>query len=568
VASQSPASAEETSALESYRMSWLTANSLLRDGYSWSGNERNISYLNLPSMPMANISAVSGLDFADDARGLAVSDWDRDGDLDVWLTNRTGPSVRFLLNESKTAENSIQFRLTTNSGNREAIGARVILQSEKFRQHKSVRAGNGYLSQSSPWLHFGLGTENAPVQVTVKWPDGKLESFTGLSRSGRFELRQGTGQSLKIPKKPMPTNLEAAPLPLTPVSTAARIVPYSRIPFPRMVLRDESGSQQIIGTPSPFPMFVLLWASWCTSCAAEMKALSAAQAEIEKLGLKVIAISTDSLDNQNPVPPQKTKRFLRRIRFPFASFPGEQSNIDQLEVVHRTLIDTHITLPLPSSFLLDHHGRIAAIYRGPVDVSTLLEDAEHLTKDGKNRLAVSTPFMGLHPTLPVPLDPIQVALTFYQGDYAAHARNYLRQLIQIAETKGVGHETMNRAELHFFLASLLQESGQTKDSISAYRFALAADPKKWEAHKNLAKILYRQQQWREALPHFKEAVQNDGSNIDLKMEYAATAFRLGLQAITREQVQQILILDPNHDMAKRVFQRLDEIRLQQSGRKN
>ena len=545
-------------------MSWLTANALLRDGYSWSGSERNVSYLNLPSMPLANVSAVSGLDFSDDARALAVSDWDGDGDLDVWTTNRNGPSVRFLLNQSKTANNSIQLRLRANSGNRDAIGARVILETEKSRQYQSVRAGSGYLSQSSLWLHFGLGPENKPLKATVKWPNGAEEAFTGLTKNGRFELLQASGKSLQIPHRSNSIALVAEDLPITPVTSSARIVPYSQVPFPRMVLKREAGSQKILGIHSSSPTLVLLWASWCTSCVSEMKALTAAKPQIDKLGLTVTALNVDSLDPRTNSNPDAARRLLRRVRFPYSSFPGDQSHIDQLEVVHRTLIDTHMTLPLPSSVLLDRQGRIAAIYRGPVEIPTLRSDVEQLTNGNNSRLALSTPFQGLSPARPVPLDPIQIALTFYQGNYAVHARNYLRQLIQIAETQGPGHENMNRGELHFFLASLLQESGQTSDSISAYRFALAADPNKWEAHKNLARIFYQLQQWNEAFPHFKEAVLRAGHDLDLRMEYAATAFRLGDHAITRDQLLEILQQEPNHEMAGRILRRLDEIQRESS----
>ena len=64
---------------------------LLREGHSFSGHERNCVFLNDSGNRFSDISAVSGLDFPDDGRGVSVTDWDHDGDLDVWLANRTGP---------------------------------------------------------------------------------------------------------------------------------------------------------------------------------------------------------------------------------------------------------------------------------------------------------------------------------------------------------------------------------------------------------------------------------------------------------------------------------------------
>ena len=48
----------------------------------------------------ANVSAVSGIDFPEDGRALCLVDWDHDGDLDFWLSNRTAPQLRFLRNDN------------------------------------------------------------------------------------------------------------------------------------------------------------------------------------------------------------------------------------------------------------------------------------------------------------------------------------------------------------------------------------------------------------------------------------------------------------------------------------
>ena len=68
-------------------------------GRSFSGYERNRVFLNTGSARFADVSASSGLDFLDDGRGLARVDWDLDGDLDLWLANRTAPQLRLMRNE-------------------------------------------------------------------------------------------------------------------------------------------------------------------------------------------------------------------------------------------------------------------------------------------------------------------------------------------------------------------------------------------------------------------------------------------------------------------------------------
>ena len=71
----------------------------IRTGASFSGRERNCAFLNLGGSSFADGSAALGLDLKQDSRGLAVCDWDHDGDLDLWLTNRTAPRAQLIQNE-------------------------------------------------------------------------------------------------------------------------------------------------------------------------------------------------------------------------------------------------------------------------------------------------------------------------------------------------------------------------------------------------------------------------------------------------------------------------------------
>ena len=112
---------------------------MLDSGLSMSGHERHCVFLNTGADTesegrFACISAVSGLDFPDDGRGVSVVDWDRDGDQDLWISNRNAPRIRYLRNDAVTDNNSIAFLLVGNgtTTSRDAIGARIelILASE------------------------------------------------------------------------------------------------------------------------------------------------------------------------------------------------------------------------------------------------------------------------------------------------------------------------------------------------------------------------------------------------------------------------------------------------------
>ena len=68
-------------------------NELLDSGASLSGHERNCFFLNTGGGKFATASATRGFDFYDDARVVARSDWDHDGDIDLWFANRTAPRL-------------------------------------------------------------------------------------------------------------------------------------------------------------------------------------------------------------------------------------------------------------------------------------------------------------------------------------------------------------------------------------------------------------------------------------------------------------------------------------------
>ena len=98
--STSPANQSEIKQLlqadSEYQTNLSRLNKMMKMGGSLSGHERNCAFLNLGGESFATVSSVAGIDFADDGRGVATTDWDGDGDLDFWTTNRTGPRLRLM----------------------------------------------------------------------------------------------------------------------------------------------------------------------------------------------------------------------------------------------------------------------------------------------------------------------------------------------------------------------------------------------------------------------------------------------------------------------------------------
>jgi len=177
-----------------YGAAWAAISQLSHQGHPWNGNERNAFFLNLGDGRFEDVSAVTGLDFRDDGRAFAIFDFDGDGDMDLVLHNRTGPQLRLLRNDLANSNHSIAIRLTGAQSNRDAIGARVEVETPGGRQIRYLSCGSGFLSQHSKELVFGLGLHETATKVRVRWPGGEVSEFSNLKHGYRYFLMEGERQ--------------------------------------------------------------------------------------------------------------------------------------------------------------------------------------------------------------------------------------------------------------------------------------------------------------------------------------------------------------------------------------
>jgi enediyne biosynthesis protein E4 len=104
------------------------------------------------------------------ARGAAAGDYDDDGDLDLFVVHLDQPST--LLRNEATGHHWLQLLLRGTQDNRDGIGAHVRLRTGDLVQSAQRTSGAGYLSQSDPRLHFGLGDNVRVDSLEVRWPGG------------------------------------------------------------------------------------------------------------------------------------------------------------------------------------------------------------------------------------------------------------------------------------------------------------------------------------------------------------------------------------------------------------
>ncbi len=412
--SPSPQDKFRSSAVRNYHDAWRAVMQLVRSGYSWSGYERNCAFLNCTdpgSVPrFIDISAISGLDFPDDGRSVAVVDWDHDGDLDLWLRNRSAPRLRLmrnLTNHITSDDRSLSVRLVGTTCNRDAIGARVELElkttdSLPQRLVRSVRAGDAFLSQSSKWLHFGIGKGASVEELIVDWPGGKRERFRGVSPGDRFDIKQGTGQAARM-KRRVPVSLEAKPYAAMPPSAAARVVLPGRIALPPIAMQSDDSSVYLSFDDVKSPTLVTFWTSSCPNCRDELSDFAKSQSKFEQAKLRVVAVCLDGLDQTDDVKGRLTSEaseFLQSIEFPFQSARTDQETVELLNQFQRTLFGQYPGFVVPLSFMVDSQGQVLSIYRGSYSHETFLLDRRLANSDDVTLRTLATPLRGTWITKP------------------------------------------------------------------------------------------------------------------------------------------------------------------------
>jgi enediyne biosynthesis protein E4 len=123
------------------------------------------------------------------ARGVALGDLDNDGRVDVVVNHLNGP-VAVLRNVVSDDAHWLGIELS-RPGRADVVGARIMLEANGRKQTRFAKGGGSYASSPDRRALFGLGATAAVDRVTVIWPDGKEDTWTGLKSDRYYSLEQG-----------------------------------------------------------------------------------------------------------------------------------------------------------------------------------------------------------------------------------------------------------------------------------------------------------------------------------------------------------------------------------------
>jgi hypothetical protein len=127
-------------------------------------------------------------------RGLAVLDFNNDGNLDIIISHVDKQGTAILLkNEGGNGNHWLGLTLKGKNGPASAIGAKVTVKTGWKKQVLVNQWATSYLSNNDPRLHIGLGQQKEIELLEINWSDGKKEVYKSISCDRYITILQGTG---------------------------------------------------------------------------------------------------------------------------------------------------------------------------------------------------------------------------------------------------------------------------------------------------------------------------------------------------------------------------------------
>jgi hypothetical protein len=141
-----------------------------------------------------DVSATSGKVFSKmfSGRGMALGDFDNDGDADV-LTSNNGEPPLLLRNNGGNRNNWVGLHLIATKSNSAAVGAVITWQTGTVKRTRLKTGGGSYLSSHDPREILGVGAATKIDSIEIRWPSGKVDRLTNLPLNKYLKVVEGTG---------------------------------------------------------------------------------------------------------------------------------------------------------------------------------------------------------------------------------------------------------------------------------------------------------------------------------------------------------------------------------------
>jgi hypothetical protein len=171
----------------------------------------NRMFKNVDGRRFADITASSGTGNLQKGHGVSCADWDRDGDLDIFIEMggvSNGDKYHNILFQNPGQGNSwLTVKLIGTKSNRAAIGARikVVTAAEKpLTIHRHVSSGSSWGANPLE-QHIGLAKAEKVTSLEIHWPtSGTTQVFRDIPANQAIEVTELDDKYRVLDWKPIP----------------------------------------------------------------------------------------------------------------------------------------------------------------------------------------------------------------------------------------------------------------------------------------------------------------------------------------------------------------------------
>ena len=160
----------------------------------------NVLLHNVAGRRFEDVTVSSGTGHLQKGHGISFADWDRDGDVDIFLASggaTPGDKAHNVLFQNPGHGNHwINVRLIGTRSNRAAIGAEVQVDlmtpdGKKASRHRVIGSGSSFGGNSLATT-IGLGLSTSSVKLQVNWPaSGQRQTFHKVPMDQAIEITEG-----------------------------------------------------------------------------------------------------------------------------------------------------------------------------------------------------------------------------------------------------------------------------------------------------------------------------------------------------------------------------------------
>jgi PKD repeat protein len=152
---------------------------------TWPRN--NLLYRNNGDSTFTKITSGPQYTDWDETWGVAGTDLNHDGAVDIVTSTRWNKSIKIYMNDGNT-NGFANFTLKGSASNRSAIGTRLVIKSTLGKQTRTVSTSSGSYAQDNFSLHFGLGQDTIIDSLWVYWPSGNTCTLSNVSINQFYNL--------------------------------------------------------------------------------------------------------------------------------------------------------------------------------------------------------------------------------------------------------------------------------------------------------------------------------------------------------------------------------------------